>query len=82
MTMTRSSEPSGRFVMLAPGYLAPIEAQALLFRLEAAGFRFSITDDNRLRVQPASRLTEADRAALTYWRCAAINLLRYQAEVQ
>ena len=67
-----------QFVTLRGGVVVPVEALRLAWRLEAAGFTFSVLDGGAVRVRPASALTEADREAIRAWRPELATIVNYE----
>ena len=56
------------FVTLTHGPTVPVVALALALDLEDRGFRLLLDDAGEAVIEPATRLTDADRAAIGRWR--------------
>jgi hypothetical protein len=66
---------------LKHGFVVPLTALRLAWRLEDAGCVLK-ADGDRLVIEPATRLTEADRADVARWREDLKAIARYRAEVE
>ena len=66
--LARLAPIRGVFVTLKNGPTLPVEVIEMALDLERRGFRQSVDRDGRYQVEPATELTEADRAALVRWR--------------
>ncbi len=63
-----NSSPDDRFVGLRGGLIIAVDACTLLPDLEARGFRAIGDREKVLIVQPANRLTNADRVHIRRWK--------------
>ncbi len=67
------------FVTLKGGLTVAVQALKLALDLEARGFRQFVTPAGEYKAEPATRLSESDRTAITRWRFHLTALVRYKA---
>jgi hypothetical protein len=60
--------PVTEYVYLKGGLSVSLPALVLALDLETRGFRMSLDHDQQFQVEPPTRLTECDRAAIARWR--------------
>lgn len=73
--------PVPAFVTLRNGPTLPAPAWRLALDLEARGFRHTVDPAGHVLIEPASDLTDADRAGIARWRSHLAAILAYQAPV-
>jgi len=64
-----------RYVCLSSGLALPLEPLRLLWDLEDRGLDVARDGEDHLRVRPANRLTNADKAALARWKTHLLTLI-------
>jgi hypothetical protein len=75
--LLRLLDAEARYVTLKGGLTLPVEPLELALRLEAEGFNLRLNGDGELVVEPAERLTDADRAAVARWRRHLVAIVQY-----
>jgi hypothetical protein len=66
------------YVSLKNGPTLPVPALTVAWGLERRGFSLTLNADEHVNIQPANRLTDADRAAITRWRFHLGAIVAYQ----
>jgi hypothetical protein len=71
--------PVTEYVTLKNGPTLPAGVIRLAIDLEARGFTMALDADQQFTIEPATRLTDEDRAAIARWRLHLGAVIGYQA---